>query len=70
MQDPLIDANEVSELLNVPLGWVREHTRNGHLPHVQLGRYVRYRRQSVIDYIDQQEAGGADFRKHRPVVAA
>jgi excisionase family DNA binding protein len=63
--DKLLTAEEVAELLSVPLGWVRAHTRNGHLPHVQLGRYRRYRRSAVLGYIAAQETGGAVWRKHR-----
>ena len=42
MTDRLLEAKEVAELLSVPETWVREHTRSGAIPHVPLGRYVRY----------------------------
>lgn len=64
--DRLLDAREVAELLNVPTRWVREHTRSGLLPHVRLGRYVRYRREAVLAWLDEQEQGGAAWRRHRP----
>jgi excisionase family DNA binding protein len=64
--DRLLDAAEVAELLHVPERWVREHTRNGHLPHLQLGRYRRYRREAVLAWLDEQQRGGAAWRKHRP----
>lgn len=38
----LVDANAVAELLDVPVSWVRESTRSGAIPHIRLGRYVRY----------------------------
>lgn len=57
-EDRLLTAQEVAEMLAVPLGWVREHTRAGELPHVQLGRYRRYRRAEVLAYVDGQAAGG------------
>jgi excisionase family DNA binding protein len=62
----LLTAAEVAELLAVPTSWVREHTRNGHLPHVVLGRYRRYRLDSVLAYIEEQEHGGASWRKQHP----
>ena len=65
-EDRLLDAAEVAELLHVPERWVREHTRNGHLPHVALGRYRRYRRAAVLAYVAECERGGAAWRKHRP----
>jgi excisionase family DNA binding protein len=64
--DRLLDAAEVAELLHVPERWVREHTRNGHLPHVQLGRYRRYRLDAVLDWVAEQHHEGAAWRKHQP----
>ena len=66
MTDRLLTAGEVAEMLAVPERWVREHTRSGALPHVQLGRYRRYRAERVLEWLDEQEAGGAAWRKHRP----
>ena len=37
MTDRLLDANEVAELLNVPVSWVRESTRSGAMPCVERG---------------------------------
>ena len=39
MTDRLLDANEVAERLHVPVSWVRESTRSGAMPCVELGRY-------------------------------
>lgn len=68
--DRLLDAQQVAELLNVPTGWVREHSRAGHLPTITLGRYRRYRKSAVLAYIEAQEQGGGPWRKHRPQVPA
>ncbi len=64
VSERLLTAADVAELLSVPVSWVREHTRSGRIPHVQLGRYVRYRREAVASWIVEQEAGA--FRRHRP----
>lgn len=66
VSDRLLTAADVAELLSVPVSWVREHTRSGLIPHVQLGRYVRYRQETVVSWIGQQEAGA--FRRHRPQI--
>jgi excisionase family DNA binding protein len=68
-EDRLLTAPELAELLSVPVSWVREHTRSGQIPHVQLGRYRRYRREAVLAWVEEQEAGGAAWRKHRPAPA-
>ena len=67
--DRLLTAGEVAELLAVPQSWVREQTRAGQIPHVELGRYRRYRREDVLDWIDAQAKGGAGWRKHKPRVS-
>jgi excisionase family DNA binding protein len=66
--DRLLTADEVAELFNVPASWVREHTRNGRIPSVPLGRYVRYSREDVLEWLAEQRRGGAAWRKHRPRV--
>jgi excisionase family DNA binding protein len=70
VSDRLLNASEVAEMLAVPERWVREHTRGGLVPHVRLGRYVRYRREAVLEWVSEQEDGGAKWRKHRPRPAA
>jgi excisionase family DNA binding protein len=54
-EDRLLDAGEVAAMLAVPERWVRKHTRSGLFPHVRLGRYVRYRREAVLAWLDEQE---------------
>ena len=38
----LLDADQAGALLNVPASWVRAEARAGRIPHVRLGRYVRF----------------------------
>ena len=38
----LIDAKAAGELLGVPHTWVLEEARHDRIPHVRLGRYVRF----------------------------
>jgi excisionase family DNA binding protein len=47
-----LDANEVADLLNVPVSWVRESTRSGAMPCVELGRYRRYVRADVQAWLE------------------
>jgi excisionase family DNA binding protein len=49
--DPLLTADEVAELLQVTKAWVHAETRAKRIPHVPLGRYVRYRRSAVLQWI-------------------
>lgn len=38
----LLDAAGAAELLNVPKSWVLAEARSGRIPHIKLGRYVRF----------------------------
>ena len=64
MSDRLLDANEVAELLAVPVTWVREQTRAGRMPCLELGRYRRYDRDAVLGWLESCRAG--QWRKHDP----
>ena len=67
MSDRLLEAKEVAELLAVPESWVRQHTRSGAIPHVPLGRWVRYDREDVLRWVHELKTGGGPtFRKHQP----
>jgi excisionase family DNA binding protein len=68
----LLDAKAIAELLSVPVSWVREHTRSGAIPHVQLGRYVRYDEDDVREWIRSRSVESSSrpaFRRHCPSVA-
>jgi excisionase family DNA binding protein len=38
----LLDSAGAAELLNVPKSWVLAEARAGRIPHIRLGRYVRF----------------------------
>jgi excisionase family DNA binding protein len=39
---PLLDARGAAALLNVPASWVLAEARADRIPHLRLGRYVRF----------------------------
>ena len=53
MSERLLDAREVAEWLGVPVSWVRESTRSGAMPCVELGRYRRYERADIEAWLAQ-----------------
>jgi len=53
----LLTANEVADLLALPISWVREATRAERLPHLKLGRYRRYQRSAIEAWLNDQQAG-------------
>jgi len=60
--DRLVDAQAVAEHLSMPVSWVRESTRSGAIPHLELGRYKRYRLSDVEAWLETCS------RPSRPVV--
>jgi excisionase family DNA binding protein len=71
--DRLLTAEQVAELLQVPVSWVRAETRAGRLPFVALGRYRRYDRDRLLEWVEGLSAGGngaATYRKHEPKATA
>jgi excisionase family DNA binding protein len=55
---PLLDAEEVGELLGVPKSWVYRQSRQGRIPTVTLSRYRRYRREAIERWIEELEDEG------------
>jgi excisionase family DNA binding protein len=66
VSDRLLTAREVAELLSVPVSWVRQESRADRIPHLRLGRYVRYDREAVLAWLEQQQCG--HWRRHQPKV--
>jgi len=66
MNEPLLTAKQVAELLAVPESWVREATRDGRLPHLRLGRYRRYQASAIESWLHEQtHTGRRDLRSRR-----
>jgi excisionase family DNA binding protein len=68
MSDRLVDAATVAEMLGVPVSWVRETTRSGAMPVVELGRYRRYDVDDVRAWLEQCKSPGRPiaFRNRNP----
>jgi excisionase family DNA binding protein len=47
-EERLLDPEELAERLNVPLSWVYESSRQGRIPTVRIGRYVRFKLSDVL----------------------
>jgi excisionase family DNA binding protein len=61
----LLTAEEVAALLHVTPAWVYAETRRHRIPHIRLGRYVRYRSDALALWMDRLEdrSGGAGGRR-------
>jgi excisionase family DNA binding protein len=68
VNDRLLTADEVAAMLSVPVSWVRESTRSGAIPVVELGRYRRYRAADVEAWLESCSRPGRPvaLRGQRP----
>ena len=51
----LLTAQDVAERLGVTTAWVWAQTRAGDIPHVQLGRYRRFREEAIEEWLRRLE---------------
>ncbi len=55
--DRLLTAAEVGEVLQVSSRWVLDAARRNAIPHIRLGRYVRFRRVDIEAWLMEQRRG-------------
>ncbi len=54
----LLTADQVAAMLGMTPGWVYQQSRLGRIPTVSLGRYRRYRREAIEEWLLQIEQDG------------
>jgi len=56
----LLTVGEVASLLRVPASWIYARTTDGsveEIPHLKLGRHLRFRRGEVLAWIERHHRG-------------
>jgi excisionase family DNA binding protein len=53
----LLNAEEAGALLNVPHTWVLTEARHDRIPHIRLGRYVRFDRDELVAWARARQRG-------------
>jgi excisionase family DNA binding protein len=66
MTGRLLNAQEAGDLLNVPATWVLGEARRDRIPHVRLGRYVRFDRDALLAWAERRQRGPVE-RRVQPV---
>jgi excisionase family DNA binding protein len=59
--DYLLTPEEAAEILRVKLSWLYQHTRRrsqDRIPFVKVGRYLRFRGQDLLAYIESRKLKG------------
>jgi excisionase family DNA binding protein len=57
----LLKVEEVAALLRVPKSWIYMRTYEGAaetIPHIKLGRHLRFRRSEIERWLEQQNVEG------------
>lgn len=64
--DKLLTADETAERLGVNTQWVWAQARAGRIPHVQLGRYRRFRESAVEAWLCDLESKSSSVTTSTP----
>ena len=56
----LLTVDDVAERLGGTKDWVWAQARAGRIPHVQLGRYRRFREEALDEWLDELERQSVD----------
>lgn len=52
LTEPLLNADEAAQLLHVPRSTLYELVRSRHLPHVRVGRGLRFTRSDLAQWVE------------------
>ncbi len=58
LSEPLLTPAAVAELLGIPRSSVYEYARNGAIPHLKIGRHVRFLRSDLEAWIETRRDAG------------
>lgn len=59
----LLEADDVANYLGMRTDWVYREVRAGRLPHIRLGRAVRFRRESIEAWLEARERAAPPTRR-------
>src|SRR2546430_9034465 len=60
-----LTVQEAADLLRVPVSWLYERTRTNSVPHVKLGKYLRFDRDELAAWINELRRDGRGPRALR-----
>ena len=47
----ILTAEGMESVTNIPAGWFLEHARQGDIPHIRAGKYVRFNLREVLEVL-------------------
>jgi excisionase family DNA binding protein len=54
MNQNLIGVEEMAKKLDVPVSWLYSRTRTNDIPHLKVGKYVRFNETEVWEWLKKQ----------------
>ena len=54
MNQNLIGINEMAKKLDVPVSWLYARTRTNDIPHLKVGKYVKFDPEKVMLWVQEQ----------------
>jgi excisionase family DNA binding protein len=57
-----LTIEEAATLIRVPKSWLYERTRTNTVPHIKLGKYVRFDRQELLNWVQRFRRDGRGRR--------
>ena len=61
----LLTPQQIADYLGVKTSTIYQWTHQGFIPHVKLGRFVRFREKTVMEWIGKRENAGRTTNRIR-----
>jgi excisionase family DNA binding protein len=58
LSEPLLRPEDAAELLSVKVSWIYEACRSGRLPHIRVGKHLRFTRLDLECWVSSQRCRG------------
>ncbi len=57
----LITVDELASMLQVPKSWIYDRTRDGRIPCIKVGKYIRFDLNEVKSWLEKQQPNYVDI---------
>jgi len=54
-----LTVEELAELLQVPKSWIYDRTYRDAIPHLKIGKLLRFDEQKILEWLEEQEKGNS-----------
>ncbi|MEW5924343.1 MAG: helix-turn-helix domain-containing protein [Candidatus Zixiibacteriota bacterium] len=61
--EKLLTPQEIAEVLGVQPSTIYQWTHQGYIPHIKLGKLLRFRQSDVLEWLDRISSPGRKTRK-------